>query len=673
VGTIERPVCLLQRRESEIRRILSMAVVHILVFSVFSTCTSPVRGWSGAPLSLHQLMARDALEGLEWIGEKIGIAQVSIYANLVDQQHPHCVDSCHRVKLFQKIFSEAYGGPLCRFPGAEDCAVEFIKMARDRYVAGNTGEADKYLGYAIHYVQDALCPPHVFPFKEDGMSAHSSFELYTDKAYRERGVWRSRVRHAPPTYFSTADHLRDEIFRAALWVHDIDCSFVAQDGNPYRSTRGVYERISEITPSPVVLAGAVYYIRDWRMTDDDIGRIVERAASLVKGAAIWAVCQTVHIHSIDNRNRGDDPSKQTDLSASIMISYTRGGRSHSEVKVTPCWVQVDRNSKVTLSVASNPNGWSFSGWWDDYAAHGQRITETFTFDVGTSDHRVAAFFFFGCSLHVRAYPNSQHWPDNVGSDLNANVEVSYQTPEGSYVTEVKTTPFVVYCYGGSKARVAVSTPYPSGHTWDLNSKWDNYAQGYGTSGQASMEVDMDRDRTAVAYFSSGTLKVANVQSAGDSRRCLIATATYGSELSPEVQFLRSFRDNMVLSTFAGGSFMQAFNAWYYSFSPSVAQSISRHPRAVALARVTLHPLLGILHLSSQACSLSSNSEIAVIIAGLIASSLIGVAYVFPAMIAIEWSFERKRCCWPNCRYLVLIRKQTLFRERQNTGYGLLAL
>jgi len=626
-----------------LRILLSTVLLLFVLSSVFSGYAKLAEGWSGAPLSLHQLMARDALEGLDWIGEKIGIAQVSIYANLVDQQHPHCVDSCHRVKLFQKIFSEAYGGPPCRLPGAEDYAVEFIKMARDRYVAGNRGEADKYLGYAIHYIQDALCPPHVFPFKEDGISSHASFELYTDRAYRERGVWRSRVRHTPPTYFSTADHLRDEIFRAALWVHDIDCSFVAQDGNPYRSTRGVYERISEVTPSSVVLAGAVHHIRDWRITDDDIGRIMERAASLVKGAAIWSVCQTVHIHSIDTRNRGDDPSKQTDLGASMMISYTRGGRSHSEVKVTPCWVQVDRNSKVTLSVASSPNGWSFSRWWDDYAAQGQRTTETFTFDVGTSDHKFAAFFFFGRSLHVRAYPSSRHWPDNVGSDLNANVEVSYQTPEGSYVTEAKTTPFVAYCYGGSKARVAVSTPYPSGHTWDLNSKWDNYAQGYGASGQASIEVDMDRDRTAVAYFSSGTLKAANVQSADGSRRCLIATATYGSELSPEVRFLRSFRDNMVLSTFAGSSFMQAFNAWYYSFSPSVAQSISCHPIAGALARVALYPLLGILHLSYQACSLLGfSSEIAVIVAGLLAGSLIGVAYVFPATIAIEWSFPRKR-------------------------------
>jgi len=81
-------------------------------------------------------MTREALEGLEWVGEKIGITLVSSYANLVDQQHPHCVDSCHRVRLFQKIF-QAYGGDPCGFQGAEEYALEFIKIARDRHVAGN--------------------------------------------------------------------------------------------------------------------------------------------------------------------------------------------------------------------------------------------------------------------------------------------------------------------------------------------------------------------------------------------------------------------------------------------------------------------------------------------------------------------------------------------------------
>ena len=52
--------------------------------------------------------------------------------------------------------------------------------------------------------------------------------------------------------------------------------------------------------------------------------------------------------------------------------------------------------------------------------------------------------------------------------------------------------------------------------------------------------------------------------------CLIATATFGSEMAPQVQFLREIRDNTVLQTESGTSFMTGFNQFYYSFSPAIA-------------------------------------------------------------------------------------------------------
>ncbi len=50
--------------------------------------------------------------------------------------------------------------------------------------------------------------------------------------------------------------------------------------------------------------------------------------------------------------------------------------------------------------------------------------------------------------------------------------------------------------------------------------------------------------------------------------CLIATATFGSELAPQVQQLRELRDNSLLNTESGTSFMKLFNDFYYSFSQS---------------------------------------------------------------------------------------------------------
>jgi hypothetical protein len=55
--------------------------------------------------------------------------------------------------------------------------------------------------------------------------------------------------------------------------------------------------------------------------------------------------------------------------------------------------------------------------------------------------------------------------------------------------------------------------------------------------------------------------------------CLIATATYGSEMAPQVQLLREIRDTQLMSTDSGVSFMSGFNSLYYSFSPHIAINI----------------------------------------------------------------------------------------------------
>ena len=59
--------------------------------------------------------------------------------------------------------------------------------------------------------------------------------------------------------------------------------------------------------------------------------------------------------------------------------------------------------------------------------------------------------------------------------------------------------------------------------------------------------------------------------------CLIATAAFGTELAPQVQFLREIRDNTVMSTTSGASFMTGFNQLYYSFSPTIADMERANP------------------------------------------------------------------------------------------------
>ncbi|MGH9878778.1 MAG: PKD domain-containing protein, partial [Nitrososphaerales archaeon] len=124
---------------------------------------------------------------------------------------------------------------------------------------------------------------------------------------------------------------------------------------------------------------------------------------------------------------------------------------------------------------------------------------------------------------------------------------------------------------------------------------------------------------------------SNVPNGG---RCLIATAAFGSELAPQVQFLREFRDKHIMSTASGSSFMNVFNAWYYSFSPYVADYEREQPWMQQIVKVSIYPLLGILQTSENAYSLI-DGEYGALMAGLLASSLIGVTYFSPLVLAIK--------------------------------------
>lgn len=139
--------------------------------------------------------------------------------------------------------------------------------------------------------------------------------------------------------------------------------------------------------------------------------------------------------------------------------------------------------------------------------------------------------------------------------------------------------------------------------------------------------------------------------------CLIATAAFGSELAPQVQQLRLFRDGIALKTHAGSSFMSVFNTWYYSFSPSVADYERQAPWLQSAVRILIHPLLGILTLSTSVYdSLAFSSELGIVSAGITASTLVGLLYFAPLGVALgianrkrRWDMSRARlvlmCTW----------------------------
>lgn len=90
--------------------------------------------------------------------------------------------------------------------------------------------------------------------------------------------------------------------------------------------------------------------------------------------------------------------------------------------------------------------------------------------------------------------------------------------------------------------------------------------------------------------------------------CLIATATYGSELAPQVQQLRELRDNKLLQTKSGTLFMNSFNDFYYSFSPIIADYERENPLFKEAMKLGLTPLISSLSILNYV-DMSSDSEV----------------------------------------------------------------
>lgn len=126
------------------------------------------------------------------------------------------------------------------------------------------------------------------------------------------------------------------------------------------------------------------------------------------------------------------------------------------------------------------------------------------------------------------------------------------------------------------------------------------------------------------YESSNTL-----QSGG----CLIATATFSSELAPQVQMLREIRDNTVLPTTLGTSFMAAFNQFYYSFSPTISDWERQNPLFKEIVKMTITPLLTTLSLLNYV-DIDTEQEMLGYGLGIILIN-IGIYFVVPMLLIIK--------------------------------------
>ena len=130
---------------------------------------------------------------------------------------------------------------------------------------------------------------------------------------------------------------------------------------------------------------------------------------------------------------------------------------------------------------------------------------------------------------------------------------------------------------------------------------------------------------------------SNSEKSSDGGGCLIATAAYGTEMAPQVQFLREIRDNTVMSTASGTSFMTGFNQLYYSFSPTIADMERENPMFQEAVRAFITPMISTLSIMTLA---DNGSEIEILGLGISVIALnLGMYIAAPAIVF--WKIKKR--------------------------------
>ena len=205
---------------------------------------------------------------------------------------------------------------------------------------------------------------------------------------------------------------------------------------------------------------------------------------------------------------------------------------------------------------------------------------------------------FSCSMCVVvilvATPSSGYqfvnWTGDVDTIANVNDASTTITLNGDYSITANFKAIPTYQYSLTISSVGcgfVNTPgegtfyYNGGTVVELvaNAVGDNPFVNW--SGQVSTIADVE-DATTNITMSGNYSIIATFKC---TEGCFIATAAYGTPMAQEIQILRKFRDEYLLTNQLG----QALVDLYYKVSPPIAEFITEHPSLKPVVRVGLLP------------------------------------------------------------------------------------
>jgi len=329
------------------------------------------------------------------------------------------------------------------------------------------------------------------------------------------------------------------------------------------------------------------------------------------------------------------PLNYTLTASPATLSLEEGGSGSIQVQVVKA---SGRDENVTLSLEGLPAGASYS-FSENPARPGGAVTLTIRAGEGAGNY----------TLTIRARSSG-----GLEKTLTVKLHVSRAAKPMEFA--VKATPQSIEINQGEEGSVQVQVARTGGDAEEVQLSVKGVPSGASATitpprltppGSATLTVQAGSAKGTYtllveARSGSGHVETATVTLIVREKRCIVATATYGSELSPQVAFLRRFRDTRVLATYSGVRFYAAFNAFYYSWSPGFAQFMHEHPWTKPPMKIILYPLVLGLEAAYTASQpvLDANTEAGVYAAGAISAAIIGAVYLTPLALAALYLARR---------------------------------
>lgn len=273
------------------------------------------------------------------------------------------------------------------------------------------------------------------------------------------------------------------------------------------------------------------------------------------GVAVTPDAQLVFVS-----NQGSNTVTRYDVASGVALSPTPVGAEPTGLAVSPDGAKVYVVNRVDNSVSVF------------FAANG--ALDTTVASVGTSPLAVA-MQPRGTTAYVAAAIS--HTVQEIGGMRTLTI-----VRDGTGIGRVRSGSAGIDCGTACQAQFPIGTVVSLVASPDSTSVFNGWS-GPGCSDTITLNADM----TCRAAFNSFTPPPNTSQPPPPSGGCFIATAAYGSDMAPEVQALREFRDRHLLTHAPG----RAFVAFYYRHSPALAEAIRPHNGARAVVRAVLRPVV----------------------------------------------------------------------------------